>query len=93
MEQTVQVLEVSPEDFKRYQDQIASLGCSKITFRQCFFDMVKIETNLAVLIKRGTKVAWIPKSCLYKLEEPTDDEIGSVWVLASFELDWLEDYQ
>ena len=56
-----------------------------------FFDMVKIETNLAVLIKRGTKVAWIPKSCLYKLEEASDSEIGSVWVLLSFKLDWRED--
>ena len=91
MEQTVRVLEVSPEDFKRYQDQIASLGCSKITFRQCFFDMIKMETNLAVLIKRRTKVAWIPKSCLYKLEEASDSEIGSVWVMLSFNLDWRED--
>lgn len=92
MEKTVQVLEVTPEDFKQYQDQIASLGCSMLSFVQCFFACIKVETQLAILIKRGSKVVWLPKSCIYKLEEATAVEIGSVWVLASFQLNWIEDF-
>lgn len=88
-----EIIEVSPEDFDAYQQRIAEIGCATIQMIRYYFDEVKVETQRAVLIKRGSQVAWIPKSCIYNLENATEHDIGSVYVVSTFAVDWSEDNQ
>ena len=79
-------IELDPSEFEKYQRQISTFGICPIRFNLITFDMVKVETNMAILIKTNNQVCWVPKSCIYNFQEK--DGKCSLYLREGFELRW-----
>lgn len=48
------------------------------------YDIIERETLKAILIVKGDKIAWIPKSCIILL----DKKKGKIEIVDDFEVQW-----